>query len=76
MAQRTQRAKKHTARLKAAARARRMLNLKRKGEKLIAMNVLRALASSNLPPEKICLCRSTERIRGCVDAPREAQSGK
>jgi hypothetical protein len=38
MAQRTQRAKKHTARLKAAARARRMLNLKRKGEKLIAMN--------------------------------------
>jgi hypothetical protein len=64
MAQRTQRAKKHTARLKAAARARRMLNLKRKGEKLIAMNVLRALASSNLPPEKSAYAARLKELEG------------
>ncbi len=49
MAKLSHRAKKHTARLKAAARARRILNAKKTGKPLIPMNVLKALAALNLP---------------------------
>ncbi len=48
MAKLSHRAKKHTARLKAAARARRILNAKKTGKPLIPMNVL-TLAALNLP---------------------------
>jgi hypothetical protein len=50
---RTSRHRKHVKRLNAIARARRLLSLKKSGKPLIAMNVLKALAASNLPPEKI-----------------------
>jgi hypothetical protein len=39
-------------RLKAAMRAKRLMNLKKKGEPLIADRVLRALAAAGLPPDK------------------------
>jgi hypothetical protein len=44
--------RKAAQRLKAAMRARRLLNLKRKGERLISDSVLRALAAAGLPPDK------------------------
>jgi hypothetical protein len=65
MAQRTQRAKKHTARLKAAARARRILNAKRTGRPLIPMNVLKALAALKLPKDpQVYTASLQELLRG------------
>jgi hypothetical protein len=52
MAQRSQRAKKHTARLKAAARARLLLSLKKRGKPLVSDRVLKLLAAAELPPQK------------------------
>jgi hypothetical protein len=52
MAQRTQRARKHTERLKAMARAKRMLSLKRQGKKLISDRILELLAAERLPPQR------------------------
>jgi hypothetical protein len=52
MAQLSHRAKKHTARLKAMARAKRMLSLKRQGKRLLSDRVLKLLAAAELPPQK------------------------
>jgi hypothetical protein len=44
--------RKQAKRFMAAARAKRLLNLKKSGEKWISDAVLRALASAGLPPDK------------------------
>ena len=45
--------RKNSERSAAAARQRKMLNFLRKKEPLIAIDVLRALAASNLPPDPV-----------------------
>jgi hypothetical protein len=64
MARLSRQAKRHTARLKAAARAQLLLSLKRRREPFIAMTVLRALASSNLPPEKSAYAARLKELEG------------
>jgi hypothetical protein len=49
---RTSRHRKHVKRLNAIARERRMLNLKRKGKRLLSDRVLKLLAAAELPPQK------------------------
>jgi hypothetical protein len=45
-------ARKQARRLKAAMRAKRLLNLKRKGERLIPDRILKLLAAAELPLQK------------------------
>ncbi len=52
MAQLSQRAKRHTSRLKAMAREKRLLSLKRQGKRLLSDRVLKLLAAAELPLQK------------------------
>ena len=57
--------RKNSERSAAAARQRKMLNFLRKKEPLIAIDVLRALAASNLPPDPDAY---NERLRQLLEA--------
>jgi hypothetical protein len=52
MAKLSHRAKKHTEKLKAMAREKRLLSLKRQGKRLLSDRILRALAAAALPAQK------------------------
>jgi hypothetical protein len=57
-------ARKQARRLSALARARRMLNLKRKGEPLIATDIIKALAASNLPNDLVAYNEKFRELQG------------
>jgi hypothetical protein len=44
--------RRHTRRLNAAARARRLLNLKKRRKPLISDRIIKLLAAAELPPQK------------------------